>query len=80
MTDAPPFNDYNKDGYRINRHGNRSSIIEDKAIVYNLRFAHGEAVAHLSDAALVNCYDDFFWSDMHGDNDERFPEFVKDWE
>lgn len=77
---APPFNDYDEGGLRVNRHGNRSSMIEDVAIISNLRFAHGEAIAHLSNAALVNAYDDFFWSDMFGDNDARFLEFIKDWE
>ena len=75
-----PFNDYDDNGYRTNRHGNRSSRIEDEAIISNIRFAHSAAVAHLSDAAVVNAYDDFFWSDMFGDNDARFAEFVKDWE
>jgi len=77
---APPFNDYDESGMRVNRHGNRSSITADIQIVSNLRFAHGDAIAHLNNASIVNAYDDFYWSDMYGDNDARFPEFVKNWE
>jgi len=48
------------------------------AIVYNLRYAFKDKVAHLSDEMLATVYDDFSLSDMHGNNDERFLEFLAD--
>lgn len=75
-----PFNDYDDGGFRVNRHGSKSHKTEDIAIINNVRFMFKEKVEHLSDSALVNAYDDFFWSGMHGDNDARFLEFLADWE
>lgn len=50
----------------------------DEALVRNLRFAHGSAVAMYSDNKLVEIYNDFFLSEYVGDNDARFLEFIKD--
>lgn len=74
------FNDYNENGYRLTINNTRSSRTEDNAILYNVRFAFGDKVAHMSDQALVNAYDEFSMGDIFGDNDERFLEFLKDWE
>lgn len=49
----------------------------NRQIVYNLRFAFKDRVAHLLDHELVAIYDDFALSDMHGNNDERFLEFLE---
>lgn len=73
----PIFNDYDDEGYRINKNGNRSSRIADDNLVSNLRFRWREELYHLPDAALVNLYDDFALSEYEGDNDSRFLEFVE---
>ena len=80
MSGPPAFNDYDENGFRINKHGNRTSRTQDDSIIYNMRFKHRNELAKYSDAEVVNLYDDFFWSEFHGDNDERFLEFLKDWE
>lgn len=69
------FNDYDEDGFRTTRMGNRSHRAADNAIRDNLRFAFPQ-YAEQSDQWLVNQYDEFAASDMFGNNDERFPEFV----
>jgi len=73
------FNDYDENGYRTNKNGNRSSRIEDAAIVSNLRFRWPQELAEFNDVALINAYDDFVYSDMWGDNDERFLDWIKDY-
>jgi len=70
------FNDYDDRGARISIVGCRSTRIMDEAIVHNLRFAFGEQIASLHDCCLVNAYDEFASTDMHGDNDARFIEFL----
>lgn len=73
-----PFNDYDERGYRTTRRGNRSSRIEDEAILYNLRTRWPKELEHLSDQMLIDTYDDFARSDMFGDNDARFLEWMED--
>lgn len=73
-----PFNDYDANGFRINNHGNRSHKTEDEAIISNLRFRWPEQLKEVSDVMLVNLYDDFYWSEYFGYNDERFLEFIKE--
>ena len=74
------FNDYDENGYRINKYGNRSSRTEDNAIVYNMRHKHPQELAKYSDVEIVNLYDDWFWDERHGNNDERFLEFLAELE
>lgn len=76
MSRPPIFNDYDANGYRTNCVGCRSSRTEDEAICYNLRHTWGARVAHLSDTELVNEYDRFAMSDMFGNNDERWMEWL----
>lgn len=61
------FNDYDENGYRVNKYGNKSSRTEDSAIVRNMRFKFKEELAPYGDATIVNWYDDFFW---YGPRDE----------
>lgn len=79
MSQVPIFNDYDEQGYRRNICGNRSTKIEDEAIVRNLRFRWKDELADTNDQSLVNCYDEFAMSDMFGSNDERFLEFFNDY-
>lgn len=78
------FNTYDENGYRRNINGNRSSRTEDNAIEYNLRVAWGNLVKDMTDSELVNAYDLFSvladdnGVDYFGNNDERFPEFLRD--
>lgn len=74
------FNDYDENGYRVNKYGNRSSRTEDNAIAYNMRFKHPTELAKYSDVEIVNLYDDWFWDERFGNNDERFLEFLKEHE
>lgn len=67
-----PFNDYDENGYRTTINGGRSSRTEDEAIIYNLRYRWPRELANISDARLVNEYDQFALSELWGDNDERF--------
>ena len=69
---ASPFNDYDADGFRINRRGSRTSRIADEAIIRNLRYRWPKELSEISDAELVNEYDDFALSDQWGNNDENF--------
>jgi hypothetical protein len=48
----------------------------DQQIVSNLRGTFGEKLAEYSDEDLLREYKEFSQSDMHGDNDERFPEWL----
>lgn len=48
----------------------------DKIIVGNLRFRWKDKLAHLSDEKLSEEYRDFGQSDMFGNNDERFLEWL----
>jgi hypothetical protein len=73
----PIFNSYDMNDQRMTITGCRSTKMQDDAILYNLRHTWGEQVAHLSDAELVNTYDEFAASDWFGNNDERFMEWVK---
>jgi hypothetical protein len=73
-----PFNSYDENGYRETITGCKSSKIEDEAIIYNLRFRWEKELAEYSDAQIVNLYDEFALSEMWGDNDERFLEFIKE--
>lgn len=71
------FNSYDENGYRVTITGCRSSKIEDESIVDNLRFRWAAELKDLSDANLVNIYDEFAASDMFGNNDEMFLEFLE---
>lgn len=73
------FNDYDKDGYRTNIVGCRSSRTEDEAIVYNLRHRWNTELANISDVALVNAYDEFAMSEFFGNNDEEFLRFLSEY-
>ena len=72
-----PFNNYDERGYRVTSTGCRSHRVEDEALLYNLRFKYPE-YCHLGDAVLINLYDEFALSDQFGNNDENFPQWVKD--
>lgn len=76
MSRPPIFNDYDDNGYRRSVTGCRSSRTEDEAIVYNIRATWGALVADMSDQQIVNEYDEFAMSDMWGNNDERWPEWL----
>ena len=76
----PIFNDYDEKGFRTNICGCRSSRTEDDAIAYNLRFRWKKELEEVSDQKLVNAYDEFAMSDMFGDNDERFLEWLAEYE
>jgi hypothetical protein len=45
-------------------------------IVRNLRFRWKKELEHLSDEELLKEYEDFGFSDMSGDNDARFLEWL----
>jgi hypothetical protein len=80
MTQKRIFNDYSEAGYRVNIVGCRSSFIEDNNIVYNLRQRWPNELEGLSDVVLVNEYDQFAMSEMFGDNDARFLEWLEEGE
>ena len=74
------FNSYDENGVRITVTGCTSTKTADDNLLYNLRFRWKDAVAHISDAALINAYDEFSLTDMFGDNDARFLDFIKELE
>lgn len=79
------FNDYDEQGYRINKHGNRSSRVEDKAIAGNMRFKFPTELANVSDVTIINAFDDMYWDenykDEYGATDEnRFVEYLREME
>jgi len=74
------FNDYDETGHRVNCVGSRSHRTADEAILRNVRFAFPKETAGMSDQAVVNAYDEFAMSELFGNNDERFPEFLSSWE
>ncbi len=77
MTTRPDiFNDYDDNGNRRTVAGTRSSRIADNALLDNLRFRWPQ-LSDLSDQRLVNEYDEFAVSDMFGDNDARFLEWLE---
>ncbi len=53
-----------------------SLSMTDKAIVTNLRFRWKAELAGFGDAHLASEYNDFALSDMYGDNDARFLEYL----
>lgn len=71
------FNDYDEQGYRLTAAGTRSHKAADANLLVNLRFAFGERVMKYSDQKLVNEYDEFAMSDMYGDNNARFLEWLE---
>lgn len=73
-----PFNSYDKNGFRTTVNGSRSSRAADEAIISNLRFRWADELKHMSDVELVNAYDEFALSEIFGNNDERFLEFLSD--
>lgn len=79
MTKPPIFNNYNEDGFRVTINGHRSSRIADETIVYNLRFKWQVELAEVSDAELVNIYDEFAMTEGFGNNDEGFLPFLKEY-
>lgn len=79
MARTPIFNDYDEHGRRVSATGNRSTKIEDEAIVYNLRTRWRKELEDLTDSQLVNAYDHFALDESFGDNDEHFLEFLRDY-
>lgn len=76
-TSKPPiFNNYDDNGVRTSITGCRSTRIEDEAIVSNLRFRWAKELENYTDAQLVNEYDEFALSELFGDNDERFLQWL----
>lgn len=71
-----PFNSYDERGFRITETGSCVSRVADEALLYNLRFRWKEELKQFSDATLINEYDNFALSDMWGDNDARFLEWM----
>lgn len=51
----------------------------NEALLRNLRQRWPQELSHLDDAKLVTIYDDFFSSEYHGNNDEHFLQFIKDY-
>jgi hypothetical protein len=49
----------------------------DQNVIENLRQKFKDEIAHLTDDALINEYNEFSMSDMHGDNDKRFLEWLE---
>lgn len=76
MSPPPIFNNYDENGVRTNIKGNRSTKMEDEAIRDNLRFRWPKILSYLSDAQLVNEYDAFALSELFGNNDENFLEWL----
>ena len=79
MARTPIFNDYDENGRRVSATGNRSTKIEDEAIVYNLRTRWRKELEDVTDSQLVNAYDHFALDESFGDNDEHFLEFLRDY-
>lgn len=73
---VPIFN-YDESGWRTNNNGNRTSRREDETIVKNLRFRWPNELSAFTDQTLVNEYDDFAYSEMFGDNDALFLEWME---
>ncbi len=79
LTKPPIFNSYDEHGYRQTIVGCRSSRMQDDNLLYNLRTTWKEDLAGYSDSHVINMYDEFAMSDMFGNNDERWLEWVKDY-
>lgn len=47
-------------------------------LVYNLRFRWPKELASIADNKLIELYDDFAISELYGNNDEHFLQYVKD--
>lgn len=60
-----------------------NNSVGDKNIIINLRFRWPELVKDISDLDLIQLYDDFAIcvdendEPWHGNNDERWPEFLE---
>jgi hypothetical protein len=73
-----PFNSYNDRDERMTITGNRTTRIADENLLHNLRHTWGQKAEHLSDAALINLYDEFALSEDWGDNDAKFEQWLKE--
>ena len=52
------------------------SQIQDKAILYNLRYRWPEELKEVADEKLLEIYSEFSVSEDYGNNDEHFLEFL----
>lgn len=54
-------------------------LFRNKALIDNLRYRWKKELENYGDRQLVGMYNDFFFSDWSGDNDERFLKFVEEY-
>lgn len=47
-------------------------------IVYNLRYRWKDELIHLTDEELLQIYEDFYFSDLAGNNDQHFLQYLKE--